>query len=348
MAFSRDDLVAYEAKPQVEVPNHDPWGNGSKPLDAEPQVEAAAPSESSAEVVTEPTDTGTDGSNTEITAESVTATDAIPEGENTPELEEIADGKPRSRAQERIEELVAERNALRKYGEYLLSQVGDLRKSGTKEPVQESRPAPVVAVDETAPTLESADFDPIKLNKLQNEWIQKQVDKRVESAIQQIEVRQSETSIRQAFETRVSAFRKTAPDFDTVLANPALPQLAPEAARIVVKSEQGPDIAYYLGKNPDIAERIARLDSNDQIAAVGRLAGQLSKTTQKEPSSVTKPPVKVASVTKAPPPPKPVSSGSGPITKDMAQMTMDEWVNHERGRKIAERTAKQKLRLSMR
>lgn len=346
MAFSRDDLTTYESKPQVDEPNFDPWGGKSSP--PEPQVKAEAESESSPDAVTEPTDTGIDGSTTETKAESVAATDDNPEVENTPEGEELADGKPRSRAQERIEELVAERNALRKYGEYLLSQVGDLRKSGTKEPVQESRPAPVESSDDVAPTLESVDFDPIKLNKMQNEWIQRQVSKQVKSALSQMEVSRSEASVRQAFDQKTAEFRKNTPDFDTVLANPALPQLAPKAAREVIRSEIGPDIAYHLGKNPDLAIRISRMDPDDQAVAIGRLEGQLSKTTQKEPSKDTKAPVKVASVTKAPPPLKPVSGGTAPVTKTMSDMSMEEWVSHERGRKIADRQAKQKLRQSMR
>lgn len=346
MAFSRDDLTTYESKPQVDEPNFDPWGGKSSP--PEPQVKAEAESESSPDTVTEPTDTGIDGSTTETTAESVAAPDANLEGDKDPDLEDVADGKPRSRAQERIEELVAERNALRKYGEYLLSQVGDLRKSGTKEPVQESRPAPVEASDDVAPTLESVDFDPIKLNKMQNEWIQRQVTKQVKSALGQIENSRSENAVRQAFDQKTAEFRKTAPDFDTVLANPALPQLSPEAARVVVRSDLGPDIAYHLGKNPDLAIRISRMEPVDQAAAIGRLEGQLSKTTQEEPSKNAKQPVKVASVTKAPPPPKPVSGGTSPVQKDGALMSMEEWVSVERGRKIADRLAKQKLRQSMR
>lgn len=346
MAFSREDLTAYASQPQVDEPNFDPWGGKSSP--PEPQVKAEASPESSPEDVTEPADQVNDGSTTEPKAESVAAKDANPEGDKDTDLEDLADGKPRSRAQERIEELVAERNALRKYGEYLLAQVESSRKA-PKE-LQESRPAPAEVIDETAPTLESADYDPVKLNKLQNEWIQTQVNKRVESAVKQIETRQSEVATRQAFEKATAEFRKTAPDFDIVLANPALPALAPEAARVVVRSENGPAIAYHLAKNPDIASRISRMDAVDQAAAIGRLEGQIVRTmteakdVQKEPSKAPT----VKSVTKAPPPPKPVSGGTSPVQKDATLMSMEEWVANERGRKIADRQAKQKMRLSMR
>jgi hypothetical protein len=344
MAFSRDDLTVYESKPQVDSPNFDPWEGKSHP--PEPQVEAVASTDPSPEDVAPPDVQAVDGSTTEPEAEPVAATSATLEGDKDPDLEELADGKPRSRAQERIEELVAERNALRKYGEYLLSQVESSRKAPKGE--QESRPVAAEVNDELAPTLESADYDPVKLNTLQNEWIQKQVDKRVNSAVRQIEVRQSEVAIRQAFDQRTAEFKKTTPDFDTILANPALPQLAPEAARVVIKSENGPAIAYHLGRNPDLAERIARMDAVDQAAAIGRLEGQLTKVTQKEPSTTTKAPVKVASVTKAPPPPKPVSGGTSPVQKDSALMSMEDWVANERSKKLSERSAKLKLRQSLR
>jgi hypothetical protein len=348
MAFSRDDLTAYESKPQVEDPNFDPWGGKSHP--PEPQVKAEASPEPSTEDVTEPAEQVQDGSTTEPEAEPVAAEIAKPEGEKDPDLEDSEDGRPRSRAQERIEELVAERNALRKYGEYLLAQVESQRKA-PMQAAPDSQPTQPPAQEDPAPTLESAEYDPIKLNKLQNEWIQRQVEKRVDSAVRQIESRQSEVAIRQAFEQKTVEFRKSAPDFDIVIANPALPSLAPEAAKVVIRSDNGPAIAYHLAKNPDLAIRISRMDVAGQSAAIGRLEEQLvrAKTevinTQKEPSKVVPKPV---SVTKAPPPPKPVSSGSAIVRKDENLMSMEEWVANERSKKIAEQAAKKKMRLAMR
>lgn len=354
MAFSRDDLVAYENKPQVDDPNFDPWGGKSHP--PEPQVKAEASPESSAEDVTEPPVEGIDGSTTEPEAEPVAAEIDSPEVDKDPELDLGTDGaRPRNRAQERITELVDERNAVKEYNKYLQSKLDEL----LRMQVSKSTPAPDASpktvsqpeAEDVAPTLESVGFDPVELNKKQNEWIQKQVNKRVESAVKQIEVRQSEVAIRQAFENKTVEFRKTALDFDVVLANPALPQLAPEAARVVIKSDNGPAIAYHLAKNPDLAVRISKMEPVSQAAAIGRLEEQLVRTSAevvdtKEPSKVAKP--VVAKVTKAPPPPKPVSGGISPVQKDGSMMSMDEWVANERGRKIADRQAKIKLRQSMR
>lgn len=352
MAFSREDLTVYESKPQVEVDS-----KTFDPFNPEPPVKVEAVAESSAAVVPEPPVEEIDGSTTEEKAEPVAAEIANPEGDKDPEIDEPTDGRaPRNRAQERITELVDERNAVKEYNKYIQSKLDEaLRMLQDKTAPRDTstEKAPPAETDDAPPTLESVGFDPIELNKKTNEWIHKQVDKRVESAVKQIEVRQNENQVRQAFESRVAEFRKSAADFDTVLANPQLPQLSSEAARIVVRSEQGPAVAYHLAKNPDVAVRISKMDPMSQAAAIGRLEEQVARATidakngTKEPSP-TKAPVKVAAVTKAPPPPKPVSGGTAPVTKELGQMTMEEWVSHERGRKAQERQAKQKIRQQMR
>lgn len=354
MAFTRDSITAYESQPQVSVEMPNPWA----PEAAQP-VQAAVIPESSPVVTPEPPVEGkssqelADGSNTEIPAEPVTATDANPEGDNTPNTNEAApDGATRSRAQERITELVDERNAVKEYNKYLQSKVDELLRMQATKSAPESTPAPAPQADPVAdiPTLETADFDPVKLSKMQSEWMQKQVAAQVKEAVKGLETNRNQVELRQAFTQRVDSFKKSTPDFDLIMSNPALPALAPEAATVVVRSENGPAIAYHLAKNPDVATRVSKMDAMSQAVAIGRIEEQITRDAQsKEPSKVVTPaPVKVASVSKAPPPPKPVSGGTSPVQKDMAQMSMEEWVAAERGRKVKERALKQELRKSLR
>ena len=359
MSFTRDDLTTYEAKPQVNDPSHDPF-NPASPAAKEPEAPPQAKEEAEVDAaiaasVAEPSDTGTDndGSTTETQAEPVAADDVTPEDEKDSDLEDITDGKPRSRAQARIEELVAERNALRRYGEYLLQQVEASRKAPTQD-TRASQPSATETIEqEQAPTLEDADFDPVKLSKMHSEWIDKQVDKRVNAAVQQIKSQQSEQAIRSAFEARAAEFSKTAQDFNVVIANPALPPLANVASREVIKSEIGPAIVYHLAKNPDLAARIARLEPSSQLTAIGRLEEQLmrSKTeevnTTKEPSKKPEPAKKPVSVTKAPPPPKPIQA-SAPPSKDENIMGMEEWVAQDRAKKLKLKQDRLALRKALR
>lgn len=63
----------------------------------------------------------------------------------------------------------------------------------------------------------------------------------------------------------------------------------------ILESEMGPDIAYYLGNNPDEAARIARLSPASQHRELGKLEAKLSAPPQTKP-------------TKAPPPIEPAGS----------------------------------------
>jgi hypothetical protein len=353
MAFTRDEIKTYEAATPEVV---------ADPIDTSPPVKVELETEPVvAESSTEPSDNGNnDGSITETTVESVTTTDVSPEDENTPELEttNTNDGKSRSRAQERIEELVAERNALRKYGEYLLKQVEGTRSTTTKVE-QESQPVKEEPKEEVAPTLEDAGYDPVKLSQMQSEFMKKQIKKGIEEAVNGLKVQQSATAIQQSFESRAAEFRKDNKDFDLVLSNPELPRLHEVTVAAVFRSENGPAIAYHLAKNPDQATRIARMDPYAQAVAIGRLEEQLARTktetkdmtVTKEPSKETAP-VKVApkqvSGTKAPPPPKPVSGGSAPISKDLGIMSMEEFVQHERSRKLQSKQERMKMRTAFR
>lgn len=352
MAFSREDVQAYETKAQTQVDGFDPFNPSTTPVvEPQPQVEAVA--DADAAIAASLTDSdvpeNNDGSTTETPEETVASNSANPEGAKDPnELDAAADGRGKSRAQERIEELVAERNALREYGKYLREQVESQRKTPVEAAPQAAQPQAKV---EDAPTLEDAGFDPVKHSKMQNEWINKQVDKKVEQAVQQFTNRQTEQNIRSTFESRAAKFSEQAKDFQTIVSNPALPTLAREASKEILTSENGPAIAYHLGRNPDLATRISRMDPFAQVKALGRLEEQIVRTvadstvTSKEPSN--KPvPVKQALVTKAPPPPKPVTSGSGVIQKDVSLMDMDEFVANERNKKLLDRQTKQKMRAS--
>lgn len=344
MAFTRDELAAYEkSTPAAET---------SQPAALEqetatPAVAESAPAESEAssanDDATPPGDTGTDGSSDEHADTSTARADSESE---TPATDDEGTETPRgSRARERIEELVAERNALRKYGEHLLARVEELAgakgvKPGTSTDTAESVTRP--DGDDPAPTLEEHEFDPSKFQDAQNKWIQRQVDKRVAAAVQSLETKQTRLQIAKAFEERTKVLKETAKDFDIVVSNPALPKLAPSTVGLIVRSELGPNITYHLGKNPDLATRISRMTPEQQHAAIGRLEVELAKPAAQAPK-----PAPRRTVSNAPPPPKPVPSGSSGI-KDINQMSMDEFVAHERAQKIARRDASLKVRTAMR
>lgn len=61
----------------------------------------------------------------------------------------------------------------------------------------------------------------------------------------------------------------------------------------ILESEQGPDIAYWLGSNPGEAERIARLGNTEQLMELGRVAAHAAKPPKKKATGAP-PPIKPA------------------------------------------------------
>lgn len=364
MAFTRESLTAYEkiaaappatskpATPAPAAPVQDPPApatSASSPQTADPS--AAAP-------VTDPA--APDGDATSAaTADSATAT-ASPDGEATTDDGPAAHAAaaPKGSARDRIEGLIVERDALRGYGEHVLTKNAELmaevaalkaQRGGMAmaDAVAPAAAAPVVPdAGEKPPTLEEYQFDPVALAEAQTKWMDKQIEKRVNTALAGVQTRQANDAVRAQFETRVEAFAKANADFATVVSNPALPALSAPGARAVALSEHGPAIIYHLGKNPDVAARIARMPADQQLVQIGKLEAQLTPPPL-APASAKPAPPRQKSVTSAPPPPTPVPAGSA-VSKDPSTMSMDEWVANDRARKIAQRQERQKLRAAMR
>lgn len=225
--------------------------------------------------------------------------------------EPAPDAPPKGSARERIEDLVAERNALKKYIEY---------RDSLERPVAAAPKVEVPAVEtEGAPTLESCQFDTDKWTKAMNAWTQTQIQTGVKQAL--VSERQSATAqdAKAKFEERMTAAEKAIPDFKTILGNPALPQLHKDAASLIVASDLGPQILYHLGKNPEKAARIARQSPIQQAAAVGRLEVELK---------APKPPKQLSN---APPPPTTTKgAGTAPVSTTDPKMDLKEFMARER------------------
>ena len=73
-----------------------------------------------------------------------------------------------------------------------------------------------------------------------------------------------------AHEDREETARERYPDYDTITGNARLPITAPMADAIRL-AENGPDIAYFLGKNVAEAARISKLSPFAQVKEIGRL-----------------------------------------------------------------------------
>lgn len=114
-------------------------------------------------------------------------------------------------------------------------------------------------------------------------------------AFQEIGARQQQQTAAQQRQALVAGWEEKAAsspheDFDEVVGDlqPTSPGLA-----AIMEADNGAEIAYYLGKNPDEAKKIAALNPIAQIRAIGRLEAKLAaepkalSPTSKAPAPIT-------------------------------------------------------------
>jgi hypothetical protein len=243
---------------------------------------------------------------------------APPEQDQQPEVDEH-----RSRAQERIRDLIEERKAIAEYAEYWRRKALE----GTQPPAQDQKPA-----DDPAPTPEQFGGDMAKWAAAHAEWTQRAIERKAEekakATLESIrsaeQLQQAETS----WKSRLEEFAKQRPDAWAVIGNPTFTQ-TDTMAKVIKASPRGPELAYYLGSNPLENERIKRLSPEMQAAELGRLEATLSA----QPSRPAAPkPVK----SKAPPPPNPIEGGGSPEI-NLETCSLDEYLEARLRRKTTQR-----------
>ena len=114
---------------------------------------------------------------------------------------------------------------------------------------------------------------------------------------------------------RADKARETLADFDDVV-DQDLP-ISQAMVESITDSEIGPQIAYYLGKNPQEALRIAKLPPMAAAREIGKLEAKLTPADEPEKTETTP--------SKAPKPPSPVKGATtspGPSDND----SMDDWL----------------------
>ena len=121
-----------------------------------------------------------------------------------------------------------------------------------------------------------------------------------------------------AYQDRTEAFKKETPDYDEVIGNNDKVTITIAMATAIGDlGDTGPKVAYYLGKNPQEAERIAKLPLNQQALEIGRL----------EAKATAAPKIQK---TNAPAPIRPIVGGATPAAKDLSEMSMDEYAASRR------------------
>lgn len=282
-----DDFAAYEAYRLAELTGETPTSE--------------APSEDEGEAGT--------------AADSETAEEAE-QGEEEEEAEEEADAdkppKKKGGYQRKIDRLTQEKAEL----EARLEQA--LAERTAEKPAETAKPP---AAEETAKP-ESKDFKTWdEYEEALIEWRLEQRDKArqaKEEADRQAEVRKA---VQDNWNAKVEAGRKAYKDFDTVVVQSKRP-VSPTVQHVILDSEKGGDLAYWLGTHPQDLDRINKLPPVAATRELLKVEQQLSK-----PAPEPKP-----KVSKAPPPVKAGTAGA-PKTEPRITDENISFADYERLRK---------------
>lgn len=141
-------------------------------------------------------------------------------------------------------------------------------------------------------------------------------DQKVSKAFQ---TRDQQSQIQQknaTYEQKVAEFAKETPDFKQSLDNLFAEYEIPETmVSAVIDSDMGPEVAYYIAKNPEIAERMTHMGILQLNKEIGKIEAKLEMSKKPE----------AAVTTKAPRPISPVSKSSS-TTKDPSEMPYEDYV----------------------
>lgn len=245
-----------------------------------------------------------------------TTPDVAEEGE-TPETQE----KPKGGFQRRIAELVEQRNEERRAREATERRLDQLVEMmmDRRQPEPEAPKAP-----EVPPTLEQHGYDEKQYQAALLEYAKAEARREAQEALKADRVAQQAEARQATFKTREAEFVKATPDYQAIVYDPSTP-ISQTMAEIIAESEVGPQLAYHLAKNRDVAKSIYGLPPVAAARELGRIEARLSQPKPEAPRT-----------TQAPPPPPRVEAVEPEVERDPDKMSMNDWLKW-REKQIARR-----------
>ncbi len=270
---------------------------GAEPAepDAQPQGDPSAPEEE-----TKPQDDKDDGEDQE--------------GEDADRTDKPKDRK--NGVQRRIDELVREREEERAERRRLAAILERTVSGGKADQsqVQKEPDAPKPPREEDYPdhaAFQEALLDyKVDLRLAERESRDRQTRETEQRQNEQAQA--SQEGQRRAAKMMETARAKFADFDDVVIANKALEITPVMVDAMGLEEKHGHDVAYYLGKVPEEAARIAALPPAHQILEIGKLAAKIEAAGRKK-------------ITKAPPPAKPLG-GRANAAVDLSKGSIDDFM----------------------
>ena len=225
--------------------------------------------------------------------------------------------------QKRLDELTRQREDERRRAEAAEARLDRALAALERKPevsIEESDPEPVRPTrGQDTEAYEQAIMDYAEQKAT---WIARQEVRAAQAELaQQEQVKAAEHAqqeARESYQSRVNAFKEKHADFEQVAESPDVQVSMPMAAAIL-HSENGPNLQYYLGQNPNEAERIRQLSPPLQLLELGKIEAKL-----------TAPPPPKPAVSAASAPIKPLSGAAPSSQKSPEDMSMDEYAAYRK------------------
>jgi regulator of replication initiation timing len=236
------------------------------------------------------------------------------------------EGEQKGKKKPLIEELVRtrhERNEAKTENEQLRAELEQLRQridaSQTVAPVKDPDPKPVrtqfVSDDDYMEALADWTADR-KLAERQQED-------------QQARIQAAQQQMGENWERRLEVAKVTLTDYDDVVGKSDI-DLPNPIYMAIVEADLGPEISYYLAKNPDEVRLLKGMTLTAAVRMIGKLEDRLEreKETPKTEEKKEAKPVVQPEKSKAPPPIEPLKDATGSVEKPTSQMTFAEYKAH--------------------
>lgn len=144
-----------------------------------------------------------------------------------------------------------------------------------------------------------------------------------QQALVRYQQQQQEDTLTRTFQERAKAAAAKYPDFADVAFSDEVP-VSDAMRAVILESEAGPDLAYWLGSNPQEAERIAQLPAIAAARELGRIEASLAAAAQPKPQP---------RVTRAPEPIRPVTAAAKTAPNILDDNFANDYTAWERARK---------------
>lgn len=118
--------------------------------------------------------------------------------------------------------------------------------------------------------------------------IEHEAERLAAQKLKEREQQQQQERIRESWSEKAEKAVERYPDFQTVVANPALPINA-VMVEYIADSDLGADVAYYLGKNPEKAADIAEMSPVKAARELARIEAELAARPKAKPSNAPEP-----------------------------------------------------------